>query len=178
MPWKNGGGVTIEVAKSPEGASLDAFDWRISMARVQASGPFSRFPDVDRSLVILRGGTMTLDIGGRGPVVLDPQTPAFAFPGDVDVGATLHGGRVDDLNVMTRRGRYRAFVTRVQVRAQTSFAAFGDVSFLVVAGGAGHAKGGALPLAEGDALRLEEGERVDVAGDGELALVAVDLWRA
>ena len=121
---------------------------------------------------------MTLDIGGRGPVFLDEQTPPFAFPGDVDVGATLLAGRVDDLNVMTRRGRYRAFVTRVQVRAPTSFAALGEVSFVVVSGGAGHAAGGALPLAEGDALRLEVGERVDVAGDTELALVVVDLWRA
>ena len=178
MPWKNGGGVTIEVAKSPEDASLDGFDWRISMARVEASGPFSRFPDVDRSLVILRGGTMTLDIGGRGPVVLDPKTPPFAFPGDVHVGATLEAGRVDDLNVMTRRGRYRAFVTRAQVRAPASFAALGEVSFVVVAGGAGHAAGGVLPLAEGDALRLEGGERVEVAGDAEIALVVVDLWKA
>ncbi|MDP1908248.1 MAG: HutD family protein, partial [Hyphomicrobium sp.] len=32
MPWKNGGGETTEIAISPEGAALDSFDWRVSMA--------------------------------------------------------------------------------------------------------------------------------------------------
>ena len=50
MPWKNGGGTTTEVAVSPEGAGLDHFDWRISMARVEQDGPFSTFPGIDRTL--------------------------------------------------------------------------------------------------------------------------------
>ncbi|HEY2511801.1 MAG TPA: HutD family protein, partial [Polyangiaceae bacterium] len=168
MPWKNGGGVTIEVAKSPEGASLDDFDWRISMARVEASGPFSRFPGIDRSLVVLRGAGMTLDVAQRGSIVLDAHAPPFAFPGDVDVAATLRGGRVDDLNVMTRRGRFRALVTRVFVEGSAPFAPLGDLCFLVVGAGRGRAEGGGTTLAEGDALRLEAGERVDVASDDEL----------
>ena len=28
MPWKNGGGETVEIAVSPEGAALSDFDWR------------------------------------------------------------------------------------------------------------------------------------------------------
>jgi len=43
MPWKNGGGVTTEIAIAPEGATLDNFDWRVSTAQVDAAGPFSRF---------------------------------------------------------------------------------------------------------------------------------------
>src|SRR5690348_16103916 len=62
MPWKNGGGETVEVTIAPEGASLDAFDWRVSMARVASSGPFSRFPGVDRTLAVLAGGGMRLDV--------------------------------------------------------------------------------------------------------------------
>ena len=34
MPWKNGGGETIEMMVSPAGASFDTFDWRVSMAYV------------------------------------------------------------------------------------------------------------------------------------------------
>lgn len=44
MPWKNGGGVTVEIAIHPPGASVNAFDWRISMATVAQDGPFSSFP--------------------------------------------------------------------------------------------------------------------------------------
>ena len=53
MPWKNGGGETVEIAVSPEGAALSEFDWRISMATVATDGPFSIFPGIDRTLSIL-----------------------------------------------------------------------------------------------------------------------------
>ncbi|MBN7823193.1 HutD family protein, partial [Bowmanella yangjiangensis] len=46
MPWKNGGGSTLELAICPVGASLDDFDWRISSASVASSGAFSRFPGI------------------------------------------------------------------------------------------------------------------------------------
>lgn len=55
QPWKNGGGETIEIAAHPVGATTDNFDWRISMARVEGDGPFSTFPDIDRTLTILEG---------------------------------------------------------------------------------------------------------------------------
>ena len=55
MPWKNGGGETTEIAVFPAGAGLDDFDWRVSMARVESSGPFSVFPGIDRTLAILEG---------------------------------------------------------------------------------------------------------------------------
>ena len=64
MRWKNGGGETAEIAVFPEGAGLDEFDWRISMARVEAGGPFSRFPGVDRTLSILEGEGMVLESRG------------------------------------------------------------------------------------------------------------------
>jgi environmental stress-induced protein Ves len=53
--WKNGGGSTTEIAVAPMGASLDDFDWRVSMARVASDGPFSEFAGIDRTLDILKG---------------------------------------------------------------------------------------------------------------------------
>jgi len=38
MPWKNGGGITHEAIPVP--ASSDPFRWRVSVAHVDASGPF------------------------------------------------------------------------------------------------------------------------------------------
>jgi len=63
-PWRNGGGITREIAARPPGATLEAFDWRISMAEVREPGPFSSFPDVDRVLTFLQG-TLSLSIEGR-----------------------------------------------------------------------------------------------------------------
>lgn len=60
-PWKNGGGVTREVAAVPEQAGLDSFVWRVSIADVAQAGPFSRFAGIDRTLVLLSGAGMLLD---------------------------------------------------------------------------------------------------------------------
>ena len=40
-PWKNGGGVTREVAAFPSHARLNYFVWRVSIADVAQAGPFS-----------------------------------------------------------------------------------------------------------------------------------------
>lgn len=116
MPWKNGGGETFEIAVSPAEASLEAMDWRISMAIVASNGPFSSFPGVDRTLTILDGDGMQLDLGTeRARFRLSRDSTPFHFPADVPADAQLTGGTVTDLNVMTRRGRCRHAVRRIAV---------------------------------------------------------------
>jgi environmental stress-induced protein Ves len=110
-PWKNGGGVTREVAVWPPGAGLDNFDWRVSIAEVSGAGPFSHFAGIDRTLAILEG-RMALAFAER-TVELDAQSPPLAFAGDVPCRGTPLGGAVTDLNVMTRRGRRTARVERI-----------------------------------------------------------------
>ncbi|MCZ0993430.1 HutD family protein [Streptomyces noursei] len=44
VPWRNGGGLTREVAAHPPGAGWDAFAWRVSLAEVTRDGPYSRCP--------------------------------------------------------------------------------------------------------------------------------------
>ena len=102
MPWKNGQGMTTELAVFPEGAGLDGFDWRISMAEVAADGPFSAFPGISRTLVILEGAGMTLALAGMAPVRLDRTSPPLRFAADQPCDATLVAGPIADLNVMTR----------------------------------------------------------------------------
>ena len=99
-PWKNGGGTTAEILCWPKGAGFDDFTLRLSTARVDASGPFSAFPGVDRVLTIIDGGAMTLHLGGTSHA-LAPLQP-FAFPGDVPCHAIV-GMPMLDFNVMTRR---------------------------------------------------------------------------
>lgn len=101
-PWKNGGGTTAEILAAPAGSGFDDFDWRISTARVEASGPFSLFPGVDRILTVLDGTGIALEIESVRHA-LDPDTAPFAFPGDVPCFGHLDGGPILDLNVMVRR---------------------------------------------------------------------------
>lgn len=111
QPWKNGGGVTREVAVWPPDAGIDTFDWRVSIAEVQSAGPFSHFAGIDRTLAVLEG-RMALAFADR-TVELDADSPPFAFAGDVACCGTPIGGAVTDLNVMTRRGRCTARVERI-----------------------------------------------------------------
>ncbi len=98
MPWKNGLGVTEEIAIEPEGASMaDPFLWRLSSAVVRADGPFSLFPGYDRTLIVVDGDGMALDVDGRA-TTLDALGDPFVFPGDVPVTGTLRGGPIRDFN--------------------------------------------------------------------------------
>ncbi|TPL57211.1 HutD family protein [Mesorhizobium sp. B2-4-2] len=113
MPWKNGGGVTTEIAVSPADAGLYTFDWRVSMARVEGSGPFSSFAGIDRTLSVLEGEGIILDVAGEPPACLTAASAPFSFPADRPTSAELIAGPITDLNVMTRRGRMRHSVERL-----------------------------------------------------------------
>jgi environmental stress-induced protein Ves len=105
-PWKNGGGTTRQLAIHPPEATLDNFAWRISCARVASGGPFSYFPGVDRSLALLDGAGLGLQLLGIGRT-LRPCGEALMFAGEAEVTAQLVDGPVSDLNVMTRRDAWR-----------------------------------------------------------------------
>ena len=118
LQWKNGGGVTRDVIVSPAGATMDDFDWRISIADIASSGPFSSFRGIDRKLAVLEG-KVALTIEGGVPVMLDPHTAALDFHGESAIQADLVGGPSRDLNVMTRRGRFASRMTRRSAGALT-----------------------------------------------------------
>jgi environmental stress-induced protein Ves len=110
QPWKNGAGLTREIAFG--GASSVDFDWRISLADVAQDAPFSAFPGVDRCIVLLRGAGMRLrSADGQTDHALTTPLAPFCFPGDAALDATLLDGASSDFNVMTRRGRFRSQVT-------------------------------------------------------------------
>ncbi len=112
-PWKNGGGSTTEIAVAPAGASLDHFDWRVSMARVASDGPFSEFPGIDRTLAVVKGEGLVLTIGQHAPLTLARGSEPVSFPGDVATSARLTAGEITDLNVMTRRRRFSHRMRRI-----------------------------------------------------------------
>jgi hypothetical protein len=108
MPWKNGGGSTRELARTPADGE---FDWRLSVAEVSVPGPFSEFPGVDRIIVLLSGEGMDLAFDD-GVVRLRPPHGACAFPGEQAVHATPVGAATTDLNLMMRRDRWSASMVR------------------------------------------------------------------
>nr|WP_274630713.1 HutD family protein [Mesorhizobium shangrilense] len=127
MPWKNGGGTTTEIAVSPEGAGLEDFDWRLSMARVEAGGPFSVFPAIDRSLTVLEGEGIILKVGDRASIGLLRTSDPLPFPADASTSSTLIDGPILDLNVMVRRGRFTCDVRRLMLDDAAAFASDAEI---------------------------------------------------
>jgi environmental stress-induced protein Ves len=137
VPWKNGGGSTTEIAIAPPEAGFDDFDWRISLATIASDGPFSQFPGVDRTLMLVEGHGVTLDIDGADRVLLCEDEPAVRFDGAAKVQAKLNRGATTDLNVMTRRARCHHEFGRRQLEGASDFAPRGDVTVLFLAQGDG-----------------------------------------
>lgn len=107
VPWKNGLGITREIAVEPPGATMDDFLWRVSIADVDTASPFSVFPGIERTIVLLEGDgfTMILDGDGAHEHALTTACEPFAFAGEARVDVRLAGGATRDFNLMVRRGR-------------------------------------------------------------------------
>ena len=112
-PWKNGGGQTTEIAVHPPHAGFDDFIWRVSVADVERDGPFSTFPDTDRTVVLLQGAGMAMHGAGEPLEVSAPYEPV-TFAADAALDCRLRNGPVRDFNLMVRRTRARGelFVVR------------------------------------------------------------------
>ncbi|WP_157695898.1 HutD/Ves family protein [Caballeronia hypogeia] len=100
--WKNGGGTTRVLASSGD-------DWRVSLAEVEAHGPYSSFDGQMRTSMIVRGNGVTLRDGER-LVTLAPFE-VVSYDGATPWRATLVNGPVSSLNVMSRTERYRVHMS-------------------------------------------------------------------
>jgi hypothetical protein len=113
-PWKNGGGVTREVIRSPALGS-GSFAWRLSVADLEVSGPFSDFTGYRRLMVLLAGGGVRLTFGdGTGTRLLAVGEMA-RFDGGLATGCELLSGPCTDLNLMVSNTlpEARAWVERL-----------------------------------------------------------------
>ena len=108
-PWRNGGGVTRELV-----AWLTSADWhwRMSVADIDSSGPFSRFEGVQRWFAMLGGAGVELDVNGKQHRLTAGDAP-FCFDGSAATHCRLLEGETQDYNLMLRQGRGRARMVRV-----------------------------------------------------------------
>lgn len=177
MRWKNGLGETAEVAIAPPAATLEAFDWRISLARVEADGPFSSFPGIDRTLTVVAGSGFRLVVDGAAPVDLARGSAPFVFRGESAVQSTLLAGPVTDLNVMTRRPGFRHRVRRIQVAAHTALETAATTAALFCVNGRTEvaSASAAVELGAQDTVFIDPAlPGVAVAGEGELLLIEIE----
>jgi environmental stress-induced protein Ves len=165
QPWKNGGGLTREIAAAFSG---ERALWRLSLATIERDGPFSEFRGYDRTIIAIDGGAVELEVEGQ-PVRLDHAEP-YDFPGEARVTCRVIGGAARDLNVLTLRDDFVhdcAIIT-----APTRFVLDDDEHVFVYA-----IEGSAMALGAtcgaGDTLRLQVDDTVEIVTTGLAAVVRI-----
>ena len=141
-PWRNGGGMTRELAVWP---ATGDWRWRMSVAEVTASGPFSRFAGITRWFAVLKGDGVLLsvrtpsDSDEAGPCEhrLTAVDPALCFDGGATTHCSLLGGPTQDFNLMAQDDCLPARMVRVQGELTVLAGASKTIAIYAVDSGAG-----------------------------------------
>ncbi|RAM38902.1 HutD/Ves family protein [Arthrobacter globiformis] len=195
QPWRNGGGVTRELASHRGGASAGAassgatasddgaWDWRVSIADVTSAGDYSPFPGMERVLTVVEGELLLLAVDGTEHP-LEKYRP-FRFPGGAASSSALPTGDVRNLNVIAREGAFKAYTSIVELSKKRAHPVFeGQLGILlqgqaaVSPGNAGQESGGqdSAPVALGryDSVVGSDSQMPEILGRGFLAVVSID----
>lgn len=177
-PWKNGGGSTRNLATGPEDATLADFDWRVSMADVEADGPFSAFPGIARVIMLIEGAEMILTVDGHVHRLALHDT--LAFSGDADTSGRVPSGPTRDLNLMTKSGRVDGSLRPVAVADGYEVTLGSDETVVLVAlttglsvESAGRKAAPPLELGLLDSVLRQGPGPLRLSGDGTLAEIRV-----
>ncbi|HEX3949334.1 MAG TPA: HutD family protein [Steroidobacteraceae bacterium] len=101
QPWKNGGGTAFEAVRLPPMG--DPFLWRVSLAQIESSGPFSDYTGYHRNMVLLQGRGIALEFGNGERRVLRETGDWLQFDGGTPVHCDLLDGPCMDLNLMVSK---------------------------------------------------------------------------
>jgi environmental stress-induced protein Ves len=128
-PWKNGGGITHEAIRVPAGG--DPFRWRLSVAQIEASGPFSDFSAYNRTTVLLRGAGMRLNFANGERAHLREVGDVVEFDGALATQCELLAGACVDLNLIVAKSMVKVGVRVERLPAALALGAARNESTLV-----------------------------------------------
>jgi uncharacterized protein len=130
-PWKNGGGVTVDMAEERLPGSLpgswEGLIWRLGRTTISVPAPFSDLAGFERCQVVIGGSGLVLDTP-QGEVDLRQPFVTASYRGEAPISSRLENGPVEVVNLIA--DRTRAAIRLEVVRAGTGFALTGDVSVL------------------------------------------------
>ncbi len=185
-PWRNGGGVTRELASHPKAASAQdgAWDWRVSIADVSKAGAFSAFPGMERVLTVIDGELLLLTVDGEEHPV-EKYRP-FRFSGEADTSSALPTGDIRDLNIIARAGAFKGYTSIIELSKKRAHPVFeGQLAVLLegkasVVPGADPEEDPDVPAAEPvelgryDAVVGSDLRSPELLGRGFVAVVSID----
>ncbi len=163
--WKNGGGITDEIAADAQSPPA----WRVSIATIERDVPFSDFRGYDRTIVALDDGvTLTVD----GTEVPLRQHEPFDFRGEFVVEAHISTATARDLNIMTLRDEF-AHDVEVLRGAQRYLVDDDELIFAYVL--CGEASVHDVTCVAGETAYLDEVERFDIVPAADSAICVIHI---
>jgi environmental stress-induced protein Ves len=106
-PWKNGGGVTVDIADAYRaGASAGDWSgmmWRLGRTEIVAPGPFSDLSGYDRILTVIGGRGLVLEIAGGASLDVRAPFRPVRFRGEDRIMSRLEAGPVAVMNLIADR---------------------------------------------------------------------------
>ena len=175
-PWRNGGGVTRQLASRPSAAGGEdgSWDWRVSIADVTRAGDFSPFPGMERLLTVIEGDLLLLTVGGAEHPV-EKYRP-FRFDGGAATAGALPTGDIRNLNVITRAGAYKAYTSIIELSKKRSKPLWDGQLGVLLQGQATVADASDEPVAldRYDAVMGSDSSTPEILGRGFLAVVSID----
>lgn len=171
-PWRNGGGVTREIAR--QGSADGGWDWRVSIADVTKAGDFSPFPGMERVLTVVEGDLLLLTVDGSEQPV--EKFRPYRFDGGAATSAKLPTGDVRDLNVITRKGAFKGFTSIIELSRKRAHPVFEGQLGVLLQGQATASEGDTDPveLERYDAVAGSDQRSPEILGRGFLAVVSID----
>ncbi|MDR6416468.1 HutD family protein [Pseudarthrobacter sulfonivorans] len=162
-PWRNGGGVTRELASHPKAASAQdgAWDWRVSIADLTKAGDFSAFPGMERVLTVVDGELLLLTVDGAEHP-LEKYRP-FRFSGDAAAHGALPTGDIRNLNVITRAGSFKGFTSIIELSKKRAHPVFEGQIAVLLQGQASVSAGDAMAAPADEGASADEGATGDAA---------------
>lgn len=105
-PWKNGGGVTLDIADASrpgaEPAGWEGMIWRLGRTAIMAPGPFSDLTGYERLQAVITGSGLVLD-GPDGEIDLRQPFRPVRYDGGIPLVSRLENGPVEVVNLIADR---------------------------------------------------------------------------
>ena len=173
--WRNGGGWTRQLLTWPPDA--DPWQLRVSLATINAPGPFSTFPGVKRVLALVSGAGLLLTVDGQQHRLF-PDADPLHFDGTAVVHAVPLAGTSIDLNLMTASGHgelLRAVSASTWLSASTQRGLYSAVAGMLLTGA--HAAASApLAVPANSLIWLSQAANLPLHFVAEMASTTLPAW--
>jgi environmental stress-induced protein Ves len=178
-PWKNGGGVTLDIATAQRPGGSGGWDgviWRFGRTAIVSEAPFSDLSGYDRWQVVVSGAGLVLETPSA-PIDLREAFRPVTYDGGLPIRSRLEQGPVEVVNLIGDRLLVATALAVPAIGETTTLPAGLHIAYAPAEAAAMTLDGRRTALPAGHALRIEADGATAFAVEAGRVLVASILPR-